>query len=133
MSVWCPVFYKYCAQISLAFFALCFDHLSILLLAIFLTDFDAIVGCVADFKTITKSSPTEFYEQVAICCTLISQNHVYLVKFQSEYAPSLRAYVVEFVFQQTFLIKFACLLRVNCVVFITQLTFRAKNPFCLYY
>ena len=44
----------------------------------------------------------------------------------------LKAWVIEICFLQTFLIKFSCLIRVNCVMLIAQFIFRAKY-FCFCY
>ena len=67
--------------------------------------------------------------EIAFFLFFMEPSHVYLVKFQVNMFLHSKRMLLSFVFSQTFLIKFACLLRLNCVVFITHLMFRARDPF----
>lgn len=50
--------------------------------------------------------------------------------FEGSLFSNSKSYVVDFVFSQTFLIKFACLLRLNCVTLITRFKCSARKPIC---
>ena len=67
--------------------------------------------------------------EIAFFYVFMEPSHVYLVKFQVNMFLHSKRMLLSFVFSQTSLIKFSCLLRLNCVVFITHLMFRARDPF----
>lgn len=135
-NYWCPV--SWCSGALVLASLLNFSHL------IFdrlntkcwkpLLNFRRFCGvCRRLTESTTKRSPIwhkwKCSEFVFFFYVLMESSHVYLVKFQVNMFLHSKRMLLSFVFSQTFLIKFACLLWLNCVVFITHLMFCARDPF----
>ena len=121
------MFWESCSSVN--FSHLIFDPLSINYWKPLLNDrrFCRLCGRLSEPKT--KRSPIWHKWKCSEISFFMESSHVYLVKFQVNMFLLSKRMLLSFVFSQTFLIKFACLLLLNCVVFITHLMFLAKDPF----
>lgn len=134
-SCWCPV--SWCSgTLALAsllnFSHLIFDRFSINCWKPFLHFRRFCLVCHRLTEPTTKRSPIWLKwkcSEIAIFLNFFMEpSHVYLVKFQVNMFLHSKRMLLSFVFSQTFLIKFSCLLRVNCVVFINALNVSCLRP-----